>query len=171
LIARFLVLLAAALLAGCGYHVSGRADLLPKNLKTIAIPSFENLTTRYKLADKLPAALTREFISRTRYSVIAEPGQADAILRGAVMNYMSFPVVSDQATGRATGIQVIVNLQLTLVERQTGNILFQRPGTEFRQRYEIAIDQSAYFEESELALTRLSRDVARDVVSSILEAF
>jgi hypothetical protein len=42
---------------------------------------------------------------------------------------------------------------------------------EVRQRYEIAIDQDAYFEESDIALERLSRDVARAVVSGVLEAF
>jgi hypothetical protein len=42
---------------------------------------------------------------------------------------------------------------------------------DFRQRYEIAVDQTAYFEESDVALDRLSRDVARALVSSVLEAF
>jgi hypothetical protein len=42
---------------------------------------------------------------------------------------------------------------------------------EFKQRYEIAVDQKAYLDESDVALDRLSRDVARTVVSSVLEAF
>jgi hypothetical protein len=42
---------------------------------------------------------------------------------------------------------------------------------EFRQRYEISVDQLAYFEESDVALARLSQDVARTLVSSILENF
>jgi hypothetical protein len=40
------------------------------------------------------------------------------------------------------------------------------------QRYEISVTfPKAYFEESDAALDRLSRDVARDLVSSILENF
>ena len=40
------------------------------------------------------------------------------------------------------------------------------------QRYEIAVvSNQAYFEEDEGAIDRLSRDVARDLVSSILENF
>src|SRR5438552_767428 len=54
------------LISSCGYHVAGKADLVPKNVKTIAIPAFTNVTTRYKLTDRLPEAITREFISRTR---------------------------------------------------------------------------------------------------------
>ena len=55
--------------SGCGYHVSGKGDFLPKNVQTIAIPAFTNITARYKLPEKLASALTREFISRTRYQM------------------------------------------------------------------------------------------------------
>ena len=84
---------------------------------------------------------------------------------------MSFPNVSDPATGRATSVQVSVFLQLSLLDRKSGKVLFNRPSMEFRTRYEISVDQSAYFEESDVALDRLSREVARTVVSAVLEAF
>jgi outer membrane lipopolysaccharide assembly protein LptE/RlpB len=158
--------------AGCGYHVSGHADLLPKTVKTIAIPPFANVTIRYKLTDSIPSALMREFVSRSnRYQIVNDPNQADAVLRGAVVNYMSFPVVSDQKTGRATAVQLSVFLNITLTERATGKVLFTRTNYEIRQRYEISTDQLAYFEESTTALQRVSQEVARSVVSAILEAF
>lgn len=171
MIARFALLISASLLASCGYHVAGHSDLLPSNLQTIAIPAFHNITARYKLSEKLPAALSREFLTRTRYRVVTDENAADAVLRGAVINYQTFPIVSDQNTGRATVVQVIVTLQMSLTERQTGKILYNRPTFEIRQRYEISIDPNAYFEENELALDRLTRDVARMSVSAILEAF
>jgi hypothetical protein len=159
------------LFGGCGYHVAGRADLLPKEIKVIAIPAFENVTTRHKLTDRLPAAITREFLTRTRYQVVANPEEADAILYGAIVNYFSSSTVFDPQTGRASGVQMSVFLQVRLQDRKTGAILFQRPNMEFRQRYEISVDQLAYFEESDVALARLSQDVARTLVSSILENF
>jgi outer membrane lipopolysaccharide assembly protein LptE/RlpB len=166
-----LALASVLMLTGCGYHVSGHADTIPKKIKTIAIPAFGNLSTRYKLADSLPSAITREFITRTRYQVVADPNQADAILNGSVTNYFAYPIISNQATGRATGVQVIVAMQLNLVDRQTGTNLYSRPNLEVRTRYEISVDQKAYFEESDAALQRLSQDVARSVVSAILESF
>src|ERR1035441_9858054 len=59
-----------ALTAGCGYHVSGHGDMLPKTIHTIAIPSFGNLTSRYKLARLLQIgrASCRE---RVEISVVA----------------------------------------------------------------------------------------------------
>jgi hypothetical protein len=166
-----LLILSTLALTTCGYRVSGHSDLLPKSIKTIAIPAFGNVTQRYRLTELMPRALTREFISRTRYQVVAEPENADAVLKGAVVNYMFFPTVVDQQSGRAAGVQILVVLQLILVENATGKALFNRPNMEVRNRYEIAVDPRAYFEESDLALERVSQDVARTVVSSVLEAF
>ncbi len=42
---------------------------------------------------------------------------------------------------------------------------------EVRERYEIAIDPRAYFEESDTAIERMSREVARSIVSAVLEKF
>lgn len=162
---------AALSTSGCGYHVSGHADLLPKTIRTIAVPAFGNATVRYKLSDRLAQAITREFLSRTRYRVIHNENEADAILRGSVVNLMAFPTTFDTATGRAAGVQVSVGLQLTLHERATGKVLYQNPGMEVRERYEISVDPVAYFEESDTALDRLSISVARAVVSAILENF
>lgn len=163
-------LLLLALLS-CGYHVAGQADLMPKNIKSIAIPAFGNLTTRYKLPDLLTAAIAREFISRTRYQVVADSNNADAVLSGTVTNLYTYPTVFDPKTGRASGVQVIVVLRVTLRDRATGAALFNRPQLMFRQNYEISVDPKAYFDESDVAMARLSQDVARSVVSAILENF
>ncbi len=164
--------LAAILLSGgCGYKVGGKADLLPATVRTIAIPAFGNATTRYKLTEQIPAALAREFLSRTRYRIVADPGQADAVLEGGVANIMSAPTIFDQATGRAAGIQVSVFLNVRLVDRPTGKVLYQRQGMEVRQRYEVSIEEREFFDESGMAMQRLSQEVARQVVSSVLSAF
>ena len=96
----------AWLSGSCGYHVAGKADLVPKTVHTIAIPPFANATVRYKLTDLLPEAISREFIARTHYQVVNDPTQADAVLRGTVINYVAYPTLIDQATGRTSGLQV-----------------------------------------------------------------
>ena len=88
----------------------------------------------------LAAALTREFISRTRYQIVAEPTDADAVLTGSVVNFFAYPTTFDPQTGRAAGVQVIVYLQLSLRDRSTNAVLFDRPHMEFRQTYEISVD-------------------------------
>jgi hypothetical protein len=159
------------LCAGCGYSVAGRADTLPKNIKTIAVPAFQNATARYRLTERLPAAITHELIARTRYNVVADPDGADAVLTGTVNKYFAYPTTLDPASGRASAVQVSVYLTVTLTDRATGKVLYTRKDFEARERYEISTDQRAYLEESDAAMDRLSRDVARMVVSAVLENF
>jgi hypothetical protein len=156
-------------LSGCGYHVSGRGDLMPKTIKTIAVPAFGNVTPRYKLARLLPTDIGRELISRTNYKVVADPNQADAVLTGTLTNFVAYPTIS--ANGRSTVVEAVVYLQITLTNRATKEVLFSRNAAEFRDRYEISIDPKAYFDESGTAMERLSKSVARSVVSAILQKF
>lgn len=174
-IARLLVPFAGCVLGlglvSCGYHVAGAVSVLPKNVKTIAIPAFGNATNGYRISEVITAAVAREFISRTRYKIVADPDNADAVLSGSVVNSFAYPTTFDPQTGRAAGVQVVVFLALTLRDRATNAVLFDRPHMEFRQTYEISVNPAAYFDESNVAMDRMSRDVARTVVSAVLENF
>jgi hypothetical protein len=119
----------------------------------------------------LAGDVTRELISRTSYKIVADPNQADAVLTGVVANFVNYPTIFDPISGRATGVQAIVTMSLTLTDRQTGKVLFSRPTAEFRERYEISTDPQQYFDETGTAIQRLSRDVARSIVTAILENF
>ncbi len=157
-------------LAGCGYHAGPQASLLPKTIHTIAIPQFKNTTVQYKLSSYMSEAITREFITRTRYTVVADPAQADATLYGSIVNIFSGATVSDPATGRGTGAQTVVQVQVRLVGKD-GKVLFTRPNYQFLDRYEISINPGQYIDESQATLVRLSRGLAHSVVSAVLENF
>ena len=99
------------MLSGCGYHVAGKGGMLPKTIRTIAIPAFGNASTRYKLTDLLASGITREIISRTKYQIVTDTNAADAVLRGTVTNFISYPTVFDPSTGRASTVQLSVFLR------------------------------------------------------------
>ena len=168
---KYLTALLPLVLVSCGYRFAATDNVLPKTIHTISIPAFNNLTTRYKLTDQLPEILSREFLTRTRYRVVSDPNTADAVLRGAVVNYSFYPTIFDQATGRAAVAELHVTLALTLTERATGKVLFNRPNFDVRETYQISPVAPQYFEESEPALKRAGQQVARSVVSAVLENF
>jgi TolB-like protein len=165
-----LCLFSSLFLAGCGYHVAGTTNLLPTEIHTIAVIPFRNASIQYKLTDYLTQSLSREMITRTHYKIVADPALADAVLSGAVANMFSNAIVTDPVTGRSNGAQVVVNIQVKLTDK-SGKVVFERPNVEFRERYEISVNPQQYFDESPAALQRLSKDVARTIVSSILENF
>ncbi len=162
---------AAFAFVSCGYRFGASDTLLPQTVHTVAIPAFTNMTTRYKLTDQLPEAISKEFITRTRYRVVSDPRTADAVLRGTVIAYAFNPTIYDQANGRAAFAEIRVSLAVTLTERSTGKVLFSRPNFDVRETYQISPDAVQYFEESDPALKRAGQQVARSIVSAVLENF
>jgi len=168
---RLVVLLAvSAISAGCGYHTAGKTNLLPADLRTLAIPAFVNQTQTYSIEQMLTSAVVKEFGTRTNYRITADPSAADAVLHGTVLSSFTTPLTYDSQTGRAATVLVIVSMNVVLNDRK-GRVLYQNPGYTFREQYEVSEELSSFFEEDSPAFHRLSRDFARTLVSNILEAF
>ncbi len=155
----------------CGYRVAGRGDRLPPDIKTIAIPVFMNSTRQFKIEQRVSAAITREFIERTKYQITTDPAAADAILKGEIKDVRSGVIAFDQTTGRATTLQVQVTAQVDLIHQHTKKAVFSNHNYIFREQYQVSQNPSTLFEEQDPALDRLSRDLARTLVTEILENF
>jgi Lipopolysaccharide-assembly len=163
---------AVSLLASsCGYHIAGKANTLPSTIRVIAIPPFENGSMEYKVEQYMTQAVVREFIRRTRYQIVADENEADATLRGVVINVNVYPAVFDPVSQRATSINTLTQIRVSLVDRKTGQVLYDNPNFEYRERYEVSTDANAYFEERQSALVRSSEATARSLVSAVLEGF
>lgn len=156
--------------SGCGYHTAGHANLLPSDVRTIAVPAFVNQTQTYKIEQTLTAAVAQEFATRTKYRITADQTSADAILHGMVLGTFTNPLTYDTQTGRAATVLVIVSISVSLTDHQ-GRVLYQNPSYVFREQYQISQELSSFFEEDSPAFRRLSGDFARTLVSNILEAF
>ncbi|HEV2470413.1 MAG TPA: LPS assembly lipoprotein LptE [Candidatus Sulfotelmatobacter sp.] len=165
----FLLLAIASSLA-CGYHTAGHNVALPQDVKTIAIPSFKNETLTYRIEQMLTASVVREFTTRTRYHIVNDPADADAVLHGTVVSTVETPLAYDTATGRAASVLIVVSMRVKLVDRH-GRVLYQDPSYVFREQYEVSQDLATFFEEDTPAFRRLSQDFARTLVSNILEGF
>jgi lipopolysaccharide assembly LptE-like protein len=161
----------ALALTSCGYHVGGKADLVPKSIQTIAIPAFSSPSTRYQLSDLLTNEIGREFRARTRFRIVSNPAQADAVLNGIVTAVYTYPAVSDPTSGKSTSVGVTTTLNLRLVERATGRVLYSNPAFNVKSYYAIATDPHQVFNESGPAFRRLSEEAARDIVSAVVENF
>ena len=167
--AAWLALLAAS--ASCGYHTVGHSVQLPENVKTIAVPAFQNQTREYRIEQLLTSSVVREFTTRTRYHILNSSAEAaDATLRGSVLSASSTPLTYNSTTGQAASVLVVVSMNVSLTDRQ-GKVLYQNPSYIFREQYEVSQDLTSFFEENSPAFRRLSEDFARTLVSNILEGF
>jgi hypothetical protein len=171
---RLLLLTAFCLLLtgpSCGYRVAGRGDRLPPDIKTLAIPIFVNDTPRYRIEQQLSAAVTREFIERTKFRITPKPQGADAVLRGTVKDVRAGVITFDLNTGRATSMQIQVTADVKLIDLHSKKVVFSNPNYIFREQYQVSQTTSGLFEEDQPAIERLSRDLAHTLVTEILENF
>jgi len=157
--------------AACGYHVAGRGDRLPPDIKTIAVPAFENDTRQFRIEQQLTRAVTQELIERTKFRVTPDPSGADAVLNGTVKDVRSGVVTYDLTTGRATTMQIQVTANVQLVDLHSHKTLFSTSNFIFREEYQLSQPNPSTFPENQPALNRLSRDLARTLVTDILENF
>lgn len=161
----------SCLMSACGYHAAGHAARLPTDIKTIAIPAFTNKTQTYKVEQVITAAVVREMITRTKYHVVYDTtSDADATLRGVVTQTELSPLTYDSLTGRASSAIVVVHMDVALTDSH-GKVLYANPSYLFREQYQVSREISSFFEEESPAIQRLSRDLAKTLVSDIVESY
>ena len=160
-----------ASLTGCGYHVAGRAGDLPAEWTTIAVPAFKNDTTRYRIEQRFTAAVIRQFVQRTKYKIVQDPDNADAVLHGEVVSIETAPVLFDATTGQVTTMLVTVHTKVQLIATKDEKPVYENNDMVFRDEYQISSDVQSFFEEQDPALERMSRDFAAQLVSNVLENF
>lgn len=170
-LAAAVTLLAICALSGCGYHVAGRSNRLPDNVKTLAVPMFVNQTQTYHIEQTLTRDVVRELGDRTHYKIVLDAGEsADATLKGTVLSAQTAPLTYDPQTGRISSSLVTVTMKVTLTERR-GRVLFENQNYTFREQYQVSANTASFFSEETPALQRMSRDFARTLISDILEGF
>jgi outer membrane lipopolysaccharide assembly protein LptE/RlpB len=163
--------LAAVAFVGCGYHVAGRGDALPKSIHVIAIPALENQTTSYRIEQRLTAATIHEFLASTPYKIVSQPADGDALLKGKVLSLEAVPLLFDTTTGRATTMLVTVKCEVTLTQTATQKVLYHTSNFVFRSEYEISTNLTSFFEEQDPALDRLAHDFASRLVAAVTENY
>ena len=113
---RAFALLAAALLAGCGYTTG---SLVPTAYKTIAVPVFDNPTKRHDLEWEVTQAVVEEIQSRTGLRVVDPSDSPDLVLRGALVE-VDEDVLSHRERQRIRESAYFLTAEIEVVEGHTG---------------------------------------------------
>ena len=151
--------------SGCGYRLASKN---PGNGggRTIAVPTFSNQTTTYRIEQRLTEAVRREFIRRTKYKVVASE-TGDVLLGGDVLSFMAIPIIFNPQ-GRGSSYTVFVELNVRLTDAHTGAVLFQNDHWVFREVFELSQNSGEFVPEDTAAVERLARRFASSLVASVL---
>ena len=162
-----IVILSVTTASGCGYRLAGK-NLNNGAGRTIAIPTFANRTTTYRVEQRLTEAVRREFIRRTRFKVVPAES-ADVVVSGEVLSFTAVPIIFNQQ-GRGSSYSILVDLNVRLTDTTTGKILFQSDRWTFRDVFELAQKPDEFVMEDTAATDRLARRFASTFVASVLHS-
>lgn len=176
LVLHALLLAVLTMTTGCGYALAGRGTFLPDYIRTVGIPPLENRTTFFQVEQILTEKVREEFIGRGKYSVVSTPEGADAVLTGAITSITLQPVgFTDQQLSSRYLFTLIMRVEFTDI--MTNEVLWSNASLTFRDEYDLttrgdtALEGATFIDQEREAFERISSDVARTVVSAILEAF
>jgi outer membrane lipopolysaccharide assembly protein LptE/RlpB len=155
--------------AQCGYQLRGTGSFLPPNIKSLAVPMFKNLTTRFELDVRLTQSVIDELVARGKVEVTSDTAHADAILLGEIVAFNVNPIgFSDKSSADRYNITIVAKIVLRDLVSQ--KMIFSNPSFVYQEEYEVP--QGTSFETSETqAVAKVAEKFARSLVSTMLEGF
>jgi hypothetical protein len=172
-----LILTLAMVSSSCGYALAGRGSFLPDYIRVVGIPPIENRSTYQQVELVLTDKIRTEFIGRGKYRIVPEASGSDAVLTGEITGISAQPVSFNESQ-LASRYLFIMTMKVQLTDARTNMVLWSNDAMTFREESELTsrsstnvIDAGAFLDQERSSFDRIATDVARTVVTAILEAF
>jgi hypothetical protein len=144
---------------------------MPKHIKTVAVPPFQNQALRFKIESRFTEAVANELIRRGHgLRVQSEREGADAVVDGVIRNFSFSGVLLDR-DGRARIFEVTVIGAVTVRDQTTNRVLYDNQNYVYRGEFEFTNDPRSFFNEEDPAVQRIARKFAEDLVSTLVNGF
>lgn len=144
---------------------------LPKHIKTVAVPAFQNNALRFKIEHRFTEAVMNELIRRGHgLRVQSEREGADAVIDGVVKGFGFSGVLLDDK-GRARIFEVTITAAVTVRDSHENRVLYDNQNFVFRGEFEFANDPRNFFNEEDPAVRRMARSFAESIVSTLVNGF
>jgi|SRR6185295_3782896 len=149
---------------GCGYRLATKRANAGAG-STIAVPTFLNATTTYRVEQRISEALRHELVQRTRYKVVSG-STGDVVVSGTVIGYVASPATI--TAGRASSYVISLNLKIVVTDTRSGEVLFQNPSWTFLENFELAPNSAEFVPEEPAAVDRVGATFASSLVAFLL---
>lgn len=161
---RTLIIIAAAILTGCATSYSFKSQV-PKDMRTVAVPTFENRTMSAELGPITTQYTLREFQRDGTYA-IRRTGDSAIEVQGIISEASRHGIAFDRAFGRrADEYRYRVTALVTFIDRKAGKVIendrkFTAETTFLAQGDTLTSQRNA--------AQRIAADLARQIVDAAL---
>jgi hypothetical protein len=166
--------------AGCGYHLRPTGEPMGITIDSLAIPLFRSTSVEKGFEAEFTKVLREEFASHGKVPLVSEE-KAQFLLTGRVYDTWTDPVsysYQEQNVRGHTSIYEETNrrrlrlrVDVSLVERDTGRVVWHEKAMETRMSYEVSADPLQTRYDEQLALEKIARRLAKRIYMMTMERF
>lgn len=155
--------LACGALCGCASY--RWTSQVPHELRTVAVPIFQNKTDAAELGPLASQYILREFQREGTFS-IRRSGDSSIEVQGVIVKASRQPISYDRGTGmRADQYRYFVTAEISLIDKDHGQVLEESRIYEAETTFNV---QNDLLTAQRNAAARIAADLARQVVDGVL---
>ncbi|VAX32100.1 hypothetical protein MNBD_NITROSPINAE05-705 [hydrothermal vent metagenome] len=163
------ILVGLIFLSACGYHLAGTGTgTLPKHLKTVAIPVFENTSAEPNIHRNMTNVIRQSFINDGRLKVV-NTKNADLVMRGVLKTY-ALQAVSFDSNDVALEYYVALGVAIDVKDMVKRKQFLKQSFTtkwDFRTSADVINSEAA----RQTALNDAYKELGNRLVSIVIEQF
>ena len=159
------ILLLTLSLSACGYQLAGRGGHIHDEIKSVAIPVFENKTMEPVIEEEFTPMIIREFIKDSRIKVV-DRTEADIVLNGNVNSYKESPLSFDQ-NQEVLEYRITVTTHLKITRQKINNIIWEKDIIKSSE-YKVSSNVMTTRTSKLLALKEIAKNLSEEVTDRVL---
>jgi outer membrane lipopolysaccharide assembly protein LptE/RlpB len=169
------VVAAAALLTACGYALAGRGNALPSDIQVIGVPAIVNQSSTPDIDRVLTDEVRREFQGKGKYRILPQATGVDAVFTATITSVALRPVAFN-SSNQVSQFAIVTTANVQFKDLHGDVIVWQNPAVTVTDEYNVTTsavpnDPAALFTQDSAAFQRMAQKFAREVVTSVFEAF
>ncbi len=178
---RLLIVFSVSLLfIGCGYHLRKTGEPTGIEMKSLAIPLMASTSSSLGFEGDFTRFIREQFISHSKVPLVSKD-KAEFVLIGKIVEINTEPLSYSSIRKEIHGetitydetkqrrIQIIVSLKL--VERATGNIIWENRSMEGKSSFSLGTDQLQTRYNQRMAVRNIAKTLSEKIYLKSVERF
>ena len=154
-------------LTACGYRFAGSGSF-PGDVEYVFIEVIENRTSKIGVERIVTNQLIFEFSRQRENSLVSKPDEADAVIKGSI-NSVRTQTISRLGTEVANEREVVMTVDLRLIKKDGGAIIWAANGLSDREAYNVDSDKIQTDRNEEAAIRRLSERLSERIFNRLTD--
>lgn len=162
----FILTAIVVLNAGCQYRVG---STLPKGLKTVFVPVFENKADYPQLEFEVTSATIDKFQFDNTLKPVTTQDRADLLVKGRIVELRQYPIVynRDRST-TAASYRLVIVAKATVIDQRTKTLVLDNVELRGTTTFVVGADLVL---SKRLAIPDAAKDLGQRIVDAVTEAW